>query len=168
MFLAGCCGFGSELWWLWWWTRGCPIRSVASCQLRRPPARQRAGDRVGAADREKFRGISSSLPPPAGALRPPEQLSALLPEAFTKSESVRKLRSPIRCFHLSAVRHFHPRIWHSFIRQSDEVDETHQRTGCSTCYLLDYFFAVFSGDCSLSLIANSGGQMWRGLGEISV
>jgi len=54
-------------------------------------------------------------------------------EAFTKSKSVRKLRSPIRCCHLSAVRHFHPRIWHSFIRQSDEVDETHQRTGCSTC-----------------------------------
>lgn len=103
------------------------------------PACQRSEDRREGSS-EEFHPPYLLPPEPSG---PQGQLSALLPEAFTKSESVRKLRSPIRCFHLSAVRHFHPRIWHSFIRHSDEVAETHQRTGCSTCYLFDYFVAAF-------------------------
>lgn len=50
-------------------------------------------------------------------------------DAHYGNPSVKKLRSPIRRCHLSAVRHpGELRIWHSFICQSDEVDETTQLT----------------------------------------
>lgn len=50
-------------------------------------------------------------------------------DAHYGNPSVKKLRSPIRRCHLSAVRHpGELQIWHSFICQSDEVDETTQLT----------------------------------------
>lgn len=115
--------FARELWWLWWWTRGCPICSTASCQLqhirltphpplhhcgnrglstwqRQPPQLKRCGNS------EEF---TRPVPDSGNCLYllcgPCRRDACKSLDAHSGNPSVKKLRSPIRRCHLSAVRH---------------------------------------------------------------